>query len=100
MKLHTLQFSVCKSDAGVYVKSEKDGSKSYILVYVDDLLIASKQRNEIVQTKGALLEDFKIHDLGEVKDFLGCQVKRDRGSRQLSVSCIPKIDALVEKFGL
>jgi hypothetical protein len=35
-----------------------------------------------------------------VKDFLGCQLKRDRGSRQLSVSCIPKIDALVEKFGL
>jgi hypothetical protein len=24
-----------------------------------------------------------IHDLGEVKDFLGCQVRRNRGNRQL-----------------
>ena len=53
-----------------------------------------------VITKGMLKSKFTMHDLGQVKDFLGCQVRRDRENRQLSISCIPKIDALLEKFGV
>jgi hypothetical protein len=93
-------YSACKSDAGVYVKSRENQEKSYVLVYVDDLLIVSMGMDEINWAKEELLRDFKIHDLGEVKDFLGCQVRRDRKSNLISISCIPKIDALVEKFGL
>jgi hypothetical protein len=56
--------------------------------------------SEIDRVKGLLKADFTIHDLGEVKDFLGCQVVRDREKGLISLSCIPNIDSLVEKFGL
>jgi hypothetical protein len=72
----------------------------YILVYVDDLLIICKDLNRVDWFKQLLRAKFNIHDLGEVKDFLGCQVLRNRGNRQLSISCIPKIDALLEKFSV
>jgi hypothetical protein len=93
-------YEVCKSDAGIYVKCSVDGGKSFVLIYVDDLLIVSKGMGEIERVKGLLKQEFTIHDLGEVKDFLGCQVMRDRDKGLISLSCIPKIDALVEKFGL
>jgi hypothetical protein len=99
-KLQTMGYTVCKSDAGVYIKTDEHGNKSYILVYVDDLLIMSKTISEILSCKAKLLNDFKIHDLGEVKDFLGCQIRRDRSNHRLFVSCTPKIEALAEKFGV
>ena len=41
-KLEVMGYEVCKSNAGVYVRCSEDGGKSYVLIYVDDLLIASK----------------------------------------------------------
>jgi hypothetical protein len=99
-KLSSMGYTVCKSDAGVYVKTLPNGEKAYVLVYVDDLLIISKGMGEVTWVKQELLKDFKIHDLGEVKDFLGCQITRNRIAHTVSISCIPKIDALIEKFGV
>jgi hypothetical protein len=99
-KLATMGYGVCKSDAGVYIKTDSQGLKSYILVYVDDLLIISKAKQEIDECKTKLLLDFKIHDLGEVKDFLGCQIRRNREGHCIYISCTPKIEALAEKFGV
>ena len=99
-KLLSMRYEVCKSDAGVYIKRHNDGELSYMLVYVDDLLIVAMGAEEIEWVKRELLASFKIHDLGEVKDFLGCQIQRDRENMCLSLSCIPKIDALCEKFGV
>jgi hypothetical protein len=71
-----------------------------MFVHVDDLLIVAMGAEEIVWVKRELLASFKIHDLGEVKDFLGCQIQRDRENLCLSLSCVPKIGALCEKFGV
>jgi hypothetical protein len=58
-------YDVCKSDAGVYVRCSVDGGKSYVLIYVDDLLIVSKGMSEIDRVKGRLKADFTIHSLVE-----------------------------------
>jgi hypothetical protein len=71
----------------------------FVLVYVDDLLIINKYLSPIEHFKALLQVKFSIHDLGEVKDFLGCQITRDRKRRVIYISCIPKIEALLEKFG-
>lgn len=72
----------------------------YIIVYVDDLLIICASLDLVNWFKGVPKSKFTIHDLGQVKDFLGCQVKKDRDNRRLSISSIPKNDALLEKFGV
>jgi hypothetical protein len=99
-KLCVMGYTVCKSDAGVYIRRAPDGNLSFILVYVDDLLIVARVISEIEWGKELLKKDFTIHDLGEVHDFLRCQVLRNRVEGTISMSCTPKIDALVEKFGV
>lgn len=44
--------------------------------------------------------DLQKCDLSEVKDFLGCPVVRDRERSITQMSSRPKVDALVENFGL
>lgn len=46
-KLQTMGYTVCKCDAGVYIKTDERGEKSYILAYVDYSLIVSKGLVEI-----------------------------------------------------
>jgi len=42
------------------------------------LLIASKDLGQVQWTKDCIKDIFAIHDLGEVQDFLGCVITRDR----------------------
>lgn len=71
----------------------------YLVVLVDAMPIMCKDLDKITAFKQALSPEFAIHDLGDVKDFLGCQVVRDREKRVLWMSSGPK-DALVESVGL
>jgi histone deacetylase 1/2 len=47
-----------------------------VLVYVDDLLIASPSFSLIASTKSLLQATYKMKDLGEVSLFLGMHIKR------------------------
>ena len=93
-------FVPTKSDAGVYVKKVPGQDPVYIPVYVDDLLIIAKTLLPVDEVKAGLKSQFSVHDLGEVKDFLGCQIKRDRRAKKLFMSSTPKIETLAEKFGV
>jgi Reverse transcriptase (RNA-dependent DNA polymerase) len=70
-----LGFSPCHTDAGVYVSRQKGVSPIYLLLYVDDFLIVSKEMRQVQWVKIKLAEEYNVHDLGEVKDFLGCEVE-------------------------
>jgi transposase InsO family protein len=93
-------FTACMSDAGIYVSVKGTENPVYLALFVDDMLIVCKDLEKVLAFKDTLGKEFTIHDLGEVKDFLGCQVVRDRNRRVIQMSSGPKIDALVEKFGL
>jgi Reverse transcriptase (RNA-dependent DNA polymerase) len=68
--LKKLGFHPCQSDSGVYISRNKGASPIYLLIYVDDFLIVSKSLLQVLWVKTKLAEDFTVHDLGEVKDFL------------------------------
>jgi hypothetical protein len=88
--MSALGFVACKSDAGVYVRKKAGEKPLFILVYVDDLLIICKDLSLVEWFKELLKSKFTIHDLGEVKDFLGCQVRRKRQDRQVSSVASPR----------
>ena len=94
------KFKACMSDAGIYVSESSGEHPVYLILFVDDMLIMSKSLSHVTDFKSTIADEFSIHDLGEVKDFLGCQIVRDRGARVMWMSSGLKIDALVEKFGL
>ena len=59
-----------KYDHCVYLRKFEDNSFIYLLLYVDDMLIASKSREEIEKLKIQLRKKFEMKDLGEARRFL------------------------------
>lgn len=57
-----------------------------ILLYVDDILLASSSKIEILKVKTALGNEFKMKDLGMAKKILGMQLTRDRSSKTVFIS--------------
>ena len=50
----------------------------FLLLYVDDMLIASKDKKEIQKLKRQLGSEFEIKDVGQAKKILGMEIIRDR----------------------
>jgi len=52
-------------------------------LYVDDMLIAARNKTHIQKLKAQLKREFNMKDLREVKKVLGMKITRDRGSARL-----------------
>jgi len=55
-----------------------EGSLIELLLYVDDIILAGNDKEEIERIKQALNETFKIKDLGNLKYFLGLEIERSK----------------------
>ncbi|KAG8486650.1 hypothetical protein CXB51_020037 [Gossypium anomalum] len=67
----------------VVQEKNNDGSFVYLLLYVDDMLIAAKDKGEIRKVKAQLSEEFEMKDLGPAKKILGMEILRDRKTSKL-----------------
>nr|GEY45329.1 retrotransposon protein, putative, Ty1-copia subclass [Tanacetum cinerariifolium] len=62
------------------------GEYIYLLLYVDDMLIACKSKAEIGSIKSLLKKEFNMKELGEAKKILGMEIVRDGSRKILRVS--------------
>jgi hypothetical protein len=72
-------------DSCVYSKIV-NGSTIYLFLYVDDMLIAVKEKSEITKLKTQLSKEFEMKDLVVAKKILDMKIVRDRKSRKLYLS--------------
>lgn len=77
-----LGFQISNSDHTLFIR-RKGEVYTAVLVYVDDIIIASNDDNDVTQLKGALSDAFKLRDLGQLKYFLGLEIARS--SRGISI---------------
>ena len=61
-------------DHCVYLRRHFDGSYIYLLLYVDDMLVACKNKAEIERLKTQLSSEFEMNDLSEAKKILGMEI--------------------------
>ncbi|KAH9806493.1 hypothetical protein KPL71_002780 [Citrus sinensis] len=73
------------------------GGVAYLLLYVDDMLIASKYKSEIKRLKNMLKAEFEINDLGNAKRILGMDIIRDRSAGTLFLSQEKYIKKVLER---
>ncbi|GJR72297.1 retrotransposon protein, putative, ty1-copia subclass [Tanacetum coccineum] len=88
-------------DSCVYYRSYAPGEYIYLLLYVDDMLIACKSKAEIGSTKSLLKMEFDMKELGEAKKILdnGKSVKMPLGGHfKLSLKDCPVKDCDVERM--
>lgn len=79
-------FSRSKLDHCVYLKHTVCKSPIYLLLYVDDMLLASKSMSEINKLKNQLSSEFDMKDMGNARRILGIDIirNRDKGTLKLS----------------
>ncbi|KAG8499930.1 hypothetical protein CXB51_006489 [Gossypium anomalum] len=87
-------------DSCVYFKKNSDGSFVYLLLYVDNMLIAAKDKVEIRKVKAQLSEEFEIKDLGPAKKILGMEILRDRKASKLYLSQKGYIEKVLCRFNM
>lgn len=95
----SMGFEENKVDQCIYLKVR--GSKFIFLVlYVDDILLASNSLDLLKETKKALSTSFDMKDLGETSYVLGIEIYRDRNQKLLGLSQKGYIDKVLKWFNM
>lgn len=71
--LKNLNLKRSKNDKCLYTCIIED-SKLYLLLYVDDIIIVENNKLKLLQLRDALMQEFLITDLKELKNFLGIKI--------------------------
>ncbi|KAM1263711.1 hypothetical protein ACFX2G_029302 [Malus domestica] len=87
------------SDNCIYMKVS--GSSFIILIlYVDDILLATNSQSLLSETKSFLQRNFEMKDLGEATYVLGIEIKRDRRRGLLGLSQRGYIEKVLKRFNM
>ena len=68
----------CHSDHYVYFKRLDNGRYIILLLYVDGILVAGSNMQDINVLKRKLAKSFAMKDLGAAKKILGMGITKDR----------------------
>ena len=87
-------------DDCVYLKKQNDGSYIIFLLYVDDMLVAGSNMQEINALKRKLETSFEMKDLGAAKKILGMRITRDMKNHKLALSQSEYLQKVLKRFNM
>ena len=90
-------FSRSEVDHSLFVHQQRS---LIILLYVDDLVIATTSLEHISWAESALSATFDMTELGELKGFIGVEVVRDRARHSLKISQEAYIGRVLAAHGM
>ena len=95
IRFHRSNFDHC-----VYFRKVRKGTFIYLLIYVDDMLVACKEKTEILRLKVILKIEFNMKDMGAAKRILGIDIIKDRKNGTLRLSQSGYLKKVLEVFGM
>jgi len=87
-------------DHCVYFKKLNNGIFIILVLYVDDMLLASKSITEINRLKAQMARTFDMKDLGAARQILGMEIFRDRRNGKLWLSQQKYVEKILLRFGM
>ena len=93
-------FEQCQADPCVFRRVVRGKVVVIIVVYVDDLLVASERKLDEEQAMKDLRYCFPIKDLGEAGFYLGCHMTRDRDAGTLKLDQYRDVRIVALKFNV
>ncbi|KAE8976205.1 Retrovirus-related Pol polyprotein from transposon TNT 1-94 [Phytophthora fragariae] len=96
--LKSMGFEPADADPCVYTRGEGE-DECIVCLYVDDMLIASRQKAVIASVKAGIAEKFRIKDLGRARFILGIEIDYDMERRTLGISQKSYTESIIKKFG-
>jgi hypothetical protein len=92
-----LGFTRLSADWGLYYHEKK---QAYLLLCVDDVLIAAQDMSTINGIRDALKNKWKWSDIGTATYILGLKLERHRPRRTISLSQEGYIQRVMDRFGM
>jgi len=68
-------------------------------VWVDDIMLATTSKALMQESKQGVLSVFEARDLGEARNFVGLEIRRNRAARTLSISQTKMTADVVSRYG-
>ena len=72
----------------------------FLVLYVDDILLASNDSDLLIETKHMLSTHFDMKDLSEASYVLGIKILRDRANGVLKLSQRTYIEKVLKSFNM
>ncbi|KAL0435944.1 UNVERIFIED_CONTAM: Retrovirus-related Pol polyprotein from transposon TNT 1-94 [Sesamum radiatum] len=72
----------------------------FLVLYVDDMLIASPSLTLITKLQNSLCKTFEMKDLGNAKKILGMTIERDRKNFTISLNQSAYINSVLKRFSM
>lgn len=72
----------------------------YLLLYVDDMLVATLNMADIKKVKDQLNSEFEIKDFGTAKRILNIEIIRDRPNRKLQLPLKSFTEKVLGRFDM
>ena len=88
------------ADPGLYFNETESSGRMWLLVYVDDILIAARSKADVEHVKKQLLSPFEGTDLQDAAFFLAMDILRDRAARTIMLTQKRLTAQLVKTYGL
>lgn len=90
-KLNELGFKASKADTSMYIYN-KGGVSIFVLIYVDDIIVASSTQEAMTALLKDLKSEFALKDLCDLHYFLGIQVNKIRDGiilcQKVCIGCV------------
>jgi hypothetical protein len=93
--LASIGYKLLKADLCVFINPLTGG---VLLAYVDDILMITRTKDEMVALKKLIFSKFKCHDMGLISYYLGIRVRRDRSRHAMELSMESYIDKLASDY--
>lgn len=97
--LKHIGFEPCANEPCLY-KATFDNELVLVTVYVDDLMIASKSKDQVLTVKRLLAKEFPITDKGQLHHYLGFEVEREGETGAISICQSQYIRDLLKEYGM
>lgn len=92
--LNDLGYSSLDADPCVFTHT----NGSIIIVYVDDLILITRTKDEMAQLKELITKRYKVRDLGALSFYLGIRFTRERKAKTISLSMAAYIDRITKEY--
>ncbi|GJP44813.1 hypothetical protein CLOM_g4226 [Closterium sp. NIES-68] len=96
--LEAIGFTPSTADQSLFMLGEGE-QRSFMVVYVDDILIFSTSSDLVKEVMLKLQDKFKCKTLGDVNYYLGLHIERDVEKRWMRVHQKKYLEALAANFG-
>ena len=96
--LKEMGFAQITSDPCIYISMS--GEPYIIGIYVDDILLAGKNNEQIKEVKLALGERFDVKDQGELNYFLGVKIVQNHKAGTIWIGQPNYTEEVLKKFGM